>query len=58
MLTVTTGYLIKQVYSDGSQYPVGRRRTIRRAVDLRNSLKAHFGNHFKIVRLYRRVRTK
>jgi hypothetical protein len=55
-LTVTTGYLIRQVYSDGSQHPVGRRRTIRRAVDLRNSLASHYGNHFKIVRLYRKVR--
>jgi hypothetical protein len=56
MLTVTTGYLIKQVYSDGQRWPVGRRRTIKRAVEFRDSLKSHFGNRFIIVRLYRRVR--
>ena len=55
-LTVTTGYLVKQVYADGSTWPIGRRRTIKRAKDLRDSCKSHFGNHFKIVRLYRRVR--
>lgn len=55
-LTVTTGYLVKQVYADGQCWPVGRRRTIRRAKDLRDSCKSHFGNHFKIVRLYRKVR--
>jgi hypothetical protein len=56
MLTVTTGYVIRQVYADGACWPVGRRRTIRRAKEFRNWLRDHYGNHFKIVRLYRRVR--
>lgn len=56
MLTVTTGYVIKQRYSDDSWHVVGRKKTILRAGLLRDSLKSHYGNQFKIVRMYRRVR--
>lgn len=57
-LTVTTGYVVRQVYADGSCWVVGRCDTIARAKDLRDSRAAHYGNVFKIVRLYRKVRTK
>jgi hypothetical protein len=57
-LTVTTGYLVKQQYSDGRWYVYSREPTRAKAVTLRNWLKSHYGNEFKIVRLYRRVRSK
>jgi hypothetical protein len=56
MLTVTTGYVIKQRYADDSWHVVGRKKTILRARVFRDGLKAHYGNVFKIVRMYRKVR--
>jgi len=57
-LTVTTGYVVKQVYSDGSEFSVGRKHTRAEARKLAEWHAAHYGNLFKIVRLYRKVRNK